>query len=67
MSRGVGDEGAFCGMGSFRLSDGAVISRVPMEVLPTGHPCWVPGQSRTILFPAGDGRLYRCRLPAGGD
>ena len=50
-------------MGSFRLSDGAVLSRVPMEILPTGRPCWVPGQERTILFPAGDGRLYRCRLP----
>jgi hypothetical protein len=62
VSRG---EGAFCGMGSFRLSDGAVISRVPMEILPTGRPCWVPGQPRTILFPAGDGHLYRCHLPAG--
>ncbi len=62
VSRG---EGAFCGMGSFRLSDGAVTSRVPMEILPTGRPCWVPGQPRTILFPAGDGHLYRCRLPAG--
>ena len=62
ISRG---EGAFCGMGSFRLSDAAVISRVPMEVLPIGRPCGVPGQARTILFPAGDGQLYRCRLPAG--
>jgi len=35
-----------------------------MEFLPTGRPCWVPGQSRTILFPAGDGQLYRCQLPA---
>ncbi|MGP0064406.1 MAG: hypothetical protein ACLQGP_12515 [Isosphaeraceae bacterium] len=57
-------EGAFCGMGSFRLSDGAVISRVPLEMLPTGHACCVPGQERTILFPAGDGKLYRCQLPA---
>ena len=56
--------GAFCGMGSFRLSDGAVLSRIPMEILPIGRPCWVPGQDRTILFPAGDGQLHRCRLPA---
>jgi hypothetical protein len=62
VSRG---EGAFCGMGSFRLSDAAVISQVPMEILPTGRPCWVPDQQRTILFPAGDGQLYRCHLPAG--
>jgi hypothetical protein len=57
-------EGEFCGMGSFRLSDGAVISRIPMEVLPTGRACCVPGQQRTILFPVGDGQLYRCLLPA---
>jgi hypothetical protein len=61
VSRG---EGEFCGMGSFRLSDAAVLSRVAMEILPTGRPCWIPGQPRTILFPAGDGRLHRCRLPA---
>ena len=61
VSRG---EGAFCGMGSFRLSDGAVLSRVPMEILPTGVPAGYPARTRTILFPAGDGQLYRCRLPA---
>lgn len=62
VSRG---DGAFCGMGSFRLSDGAVLSRVPMEVLPIGRPCWIPGQPRSILFTAGDGRLHRCRLTIG--
>jgi hypothetical protein len=55
-----GDE--FCGWGLFRLSDGAVLGRVATEVLPMGRPCWVPGQERTIVFAAGDGRLYRCRL-----
>ncbi len=62
VSRG---DGAFCGMGSFRLSDGAVLSRVPMEILPIGRPCWIPGQRRSILFSAGDGRLHRCQLPLG--
>ena len=62
VSRG---QGAFCGMGSFRLSDGAVLSRVPMEILPIGRPCWIPGQPRSILFSAGDGRLHRCQLPVG--
>jgi hypothetical protein len=46
----------------FRLSDGAVVSRIATEVLPMGRPCWVPGQVGTIVFSAGDGRLYRCRL-----
>ena len=58
-------DGEFCGMGSFRLSDGAVVSRVALDILPTGPACCVPGEPRTILFPAGDGRLYRCRLPLG--
>ncbi len=60
-----GDDGAFCGWGLFRLSDGAVLSRVAVEVLPSGRPCWVPGHPRTIVFPAGDGRLHRCQLRRG--
>ena len=59
-----GDDGAFCGWGLFRLSDGAVLSRIAVEVLPSGRPCWVPGHPRTIMFPAGDGQLHRCRLAA---
>ena len=51
----------FSGWAIFRLSDGAVTSRIATEVLPTGRPCWIPGQGRTIVFAAGDGRLYRCR------
>jgi hypothetical protein len=52
----------FCGWGLFRLSDGAVIGRTPTESLPSGRPCWVPGCERTFVYPAADGRLYRCRL-----
>jgi hypothetical protein len=59
--------GPFCGLGVFRVSDSAVLSRVATEILPTGRPCWVPGQPGTFLFPGGDGRLHRCRLPAQGD
>jgi hypothetical protein len=56
------DRDDFGGWGVFRLSDGAVLSRIATEILPSGRPCWVPDQSRMILFTAGDGRLYRCRL-----
>ena len=59
-----GGDGAFCGWGLFRLSDGAVLSRIAVDVLPSGRPCWVPGHPRTIVFPAGDGQLHRCRLAA---
>jgi hypothetical protein len=57
----------FCGWALFRLSDGAVLGRVATEILPIGRPCWVPGRSRTIVFPAGDGRLYWCQLVPGDD
>jgi hypothetical protein len=50
----------------FRLTDGAVLGRIATEILPMGRPCWVPDHPRTIVFPAGDGRLYWCRL-AGGE
>lgn len=56
------DREDFSGWAVFRLSDGAVLSRIATEIIPTGRPCWVPGQSRMILFAAGDGQLYRCRL-----
>ena len=52
----------FGGWGVFRVSDGAVLTRIATEIPPTGRPCWVPGQPRTILYAAGDGQLYRCRL-----
>ena len=31
-------------------------------MLPTGKPCWVPARPGEILFPAGDGQLYRCNI-----
>jgi hypothetical protein len=68
VGRWVKGEGeAFWGWGLFRLSDGAVLSRVATEILPSGRPCWVPGLARTILFPGADGRLHRCRLAGEGE
>ncbi len=64
---GESEKMAFCGMGLFRVSDGTVLGRVNLEVLPTGRPCWVPGRPREFLFPAGDGQLHRCRLNGDGD
>ncbi len=61
------DDGPFCGLGMFRVSDSAVLSRVVTEILPTGRACWIPGQPLSLLFPAGDGRLHCCRLPTPGD
>jgi hypothetical protein len=57
----------FCGLGLFRLSDRAVLSRVAANLLPSGRPCWVPGLARTILFPGADGGLHFCRLAGEGE
>jgi hypothetical protein len=60
-------EQAFCGLGLLRLGDTKVVDRIDLDVLPTGRPCWVPGRPGDLLFPAGDGLLYRCRLTRGQD
>jgi hypothetical protein len=52
----------FCGLGLLKLPGGTLENCLSLEVLPTGKPCWVPGQTDEILFPAGDGQLYRCNI-----
>jgi hypothetical protein len=61
------DQDVAWGWGVVRLSDGAVLGRIGLEKLPTSRPCWIPGRLRSILYGAGDGRLYQCTLPTGGD
>ena len=60
-------EQAFCGIGLLCLGDSTVVDRIDLNVLPTGKPCWVPGRPGDLIFPAGDGQLYRCRLARGRD
>ncbi len=52
----------FSGLGLFRLPDATVVSRIPLDVVPTGRPCLLPGRPGEILFPSGSGQLYRCNL-----
>ncbi len=52
----------FSGLGLFRLPDATVVSRIPLEVVPTGRPCLLPGLPGEILFPSGSGQLHRCNL-----
>lgn len=61
VSRGEGDE-EFCGIGCLTLPDSTVKNRITLDVLPTGKPCWLPARPGEILFPAGDGQLYRCNI-----
>jgi hypothetical protein len=44
----------------YEFPGGAALDRVEAEDLPalTGPPCWEPGTSARVLYPAGDGALY---------
>jgi len=57
-----GRDEPFCGLGLLKLPEATVVARVATDVLPTGRACFVPGQAGEILFPAGDGQLYRCTV-----
>jgi hypothetical protein len=57
----------FCGLGLLKLPEAKVVGRIATDVLPTGRACFVPGHAGEILFPAGDGQLYRCTLRADSD
>jgi hypothetical protein len=52
----------FCGLGLLKLPEATVVARIATDVLPTGRACFVPGRAGEILFPAGDGQLYRCTV-----
>jgi hypothetical protein len=57
----------FAGLGRFRLDDKKILDHVPLDILPIGRMCWVPDQPGAIVFPAGDGRLYRYQFVSQGD
>jgi hypothetical protein len=59
--RGEGEE-EFCGIGCLTLPDSTVKKRVTLDVLPTGKPCWISERPGEVLFPAGDGQIYRCNI-----
>jgi hypothetical protein len=61
VSRGDGN-GEFCGLGCLSLPSATVKYRVTLDMLPTGKPCWLSARPGELLFPAGDGRLYRCNI-----
>jgi hypothetical protein len=50
--------GAFWGLARIGLPEGRVLQEVELDVLPKGRPCWLPERPGTVLFVAGDGRLY---------
>lgn len=57
-----GTEEPLWGLGVLRLPDATVVERSPLDLLPTGRPCWLPDAPGSIVFPAADGQLHRADL-----
>lgn len=47
------------GLARFALDEGRLINQVATDIVPISPPCWFPGTRARVLFPAGDGQLYR--------
>jgi hypothetical protein len=47
------------GLARVSLPEGKILERVCLEQVPIGEPCWIPGLAPRILFPSGDGQIYR--------
>lgn len=48
-----------CGLARYSLPGGELIERVKLSVMPVSRPCFDPNRPSSVLFAAGDGRLYR--------
>jgi hypothetical protein len=52
------------GLAWLRLEGKELGGKLTFNPLMTGYPCWLAGNSRRLLFPAGDGQLYVQSLDA---
>lgn len=61
LGRSKADDGMClgCGLGRFKFPGGKALERVKLEVMPVSRPCFFPEDPLSVLFAAGDGRLYR--------
>ncbi len=50
---------ASLGLARYTFPGRQLLDRVPIDVIPSSHPCWYPGTAPTILFAATNGQLYR--------
>lgn len=55
------------GLGVLRLPETSVLLRTPLNVLPTGRPCWLADAPGSVVFPAADGRIYKAELDLDAD
>jgi hypothetical protein len=60
----ITDQESMWGLGVLKLPGSTVVSRLPLDILPTSKVCWVPDHPGEVLFAAADGQLYRCNVVA---
>lgn len=65
--RGVDRLSRQFGLARFSYPDLRPIDRIETDLIPACTPCWFPGTQAGILFPGGDGQVYRFEFePAEG-
>src|SRR4051794_30125789 len=52
------------GLARYAFPGGRTVEGRPCELMPWGRLCWSPDRGDRVVFAGGDGRLYRCDLPA---
>lgn len=55
------------GLARFQFPDGALIDRVPLDVVPVSAPCWFPSIVARVLFVGGGGQIYTYSFEAPPD
>jgi hypothetical protein len=51
------------GLARFSLPDGKPLDRIATTLMPASPPSWSPDGRRLVIYPSGDGRLYRVEFP----
>ena len=46
------------GIARYSFPDGQLLEKIETDMIVAGPPCWFPGISTRVIFPAGDGKLY---------
>lgn len=58
-SGGISAGAGTVGLARFTFPSGEPLDRIETDVYPASPPCWLPGTGASVLFAAGDGKLYR--------
>jgi hypothetical protein len=55
------------GLARYRFPAGEKLDQLPLDVVPSGTPCWSPDGDARILYAGTDGRLYQVEFEDDGE